>query len=463
MTAPWVASSAGVAGGELTEPPLPSAQQGPPYMLKINSLPDAFIGPYVPMWKVLKDKDRISNLLRYLEDKKSVITKWNTNKDTDATHVTMNGGKFVIRPDDEDDFLKYYAVALTAGYQMWFVEQLTDVFRYFADLDVEQANGLSEATIEHAAKAVQLAVRKFYPDVAGEPDGGAAALRLVVCTTNYKYKEAADGSRKVKTGIHLLWPGLCVDRETALHMRESIMVQLQILFGKRVAPNNSWSDVVDASVYGKGGEAARKGSGLRMLGSRKTDPCPECKCKRKDKEGVVCGKCAGNGRVDTGRPYFPLVVLDADGARDLAAEQAYRCNMQLLVADTKVRTQHRSRAEFEAAFPSRRWALPDGAPKFIDERKSQAARRVSKGAATEAEGGAKPRQAKAHGGAQLRLSNGSRASSAPPRARDTPASSSRPSRPTPSAPSTACTSTARTAASARTWDASTAATASGSP
>ena len=153
----------------------------------------------------------------------------------------------------------------------------------------------------------------------------------------------------VKTGVHLIWPNIFVTRDDALNMRESIVVELEKEFGKRVHPLNSWQDVVDSSVYGSG-NTGTKGSGLRMLGSRKTDLCDICKGKRKLKlqngGEKRCEKCIGNGRLDTGRPYFALCILDTFGQRDLKAEENYRRSLYDLILDTKIRTPFAERPRF---------------------------------------------------------------------------------------------------------------------
>jgi hypothetical protein len=117
--------------------------------------------------------------------------------------------------------------------------------------------------------------------------------------------------------VHVIYPNIFVRKEQCLDMRESIMADLISTFGQRQVPFNSWSDVVDSAVYEK--------SGLRMLGSRKTEPCGKCKGKSKGKNitETRCLGCENRGSVDQGRPYAVLFVADGQGKRDLEKESLY--------------------------------------------------------------------------------------------------------------------------------------------
>lgn len=348
------------------------------YMLKVKELAPSLVKSYCPIWKEVRDAGVTSDpksLHQWLKKMDVAINKWSVNKSATATHVTMNNGTFFIDWPNEANFLKWYAVAVSLNKQVWFVEQLTPILRLFVDLDFLQMAGLPERHMEATAHVVQKTVAKFY-DLT-ETDGMVSvvrftgeeskvpskdALRSIVCTTSYKYINAKDGKPEmVKTGVHILWPHLFVSRDDALDIRESILVALEMAFGKRVHPNNSWQDVVDASVYGSG-NAGTKGSGLRMLGSRKSDACGTCKGSKKVKEGngkADCKTCSGNGRMDTGRPYFPLCVLNSTGQRDHLNEEFYRQDMHRLILDTKVRTRLEQRPQFPT------FKVPEHAPRHL--------------------------------------------------------------------------------------------------
>lgn len=309
-----------------------------------------------------------------------------------ATHVAMNSGALHIPLGaEEDSFLDYYAKSLLAGHKLYFVEQLVypgatgaPVFRLFMDLDFKQLKPISGRGVEASGKVCAQVVARFFP--------GRPSCTIVACTT-YKDCTATDPAtgtniKLVKTGVHLYWPAHYVTPLQCLHIRESIVAELQEVFGPRPAPdNNSWEDVVDKSVYGDayGG----RGSGLRMIGSCKTDKCKDCNGKGSDKMNVTCETCNGSRRVDDvdnrgskGRPYMMFCVLgeptwvgaaggppsgywqlDDKGRvsldRSLALEAYYMEDMHQLVRDTKLRTAT-TEAELDNGFD-----LPPGAPLYL--------------------------------------------------------------------------------------------------
>ena len=387
------------ACGEPTDLRTLNLSANAPFLFKVNELAPLAVGAYCPIWKEIKDAafENPSTLIEWLKRKKIEINKWSVNKHAVATHVTMNHGRFHVHEKDEEDFLKWYAVSLTLSKRMWFVEQLTTVFRYFVDLDFCQLAGIPERSMEATAHVVQRVLRKFYTKHTDD-------LSVIVCTTNYKYVNAkADKPEMVKTGIHLLWPKIYVTRDDALDLRESILVELEEVFGKRVHPNNSWQDVVDSSVYGSG-NAGTKGSGLRMLGSRKTDPCGLCKSKKTSRSPTsgreeICQQCVGNGRVDTGRPYFPLCVLDGMGKRNRNAEEEYRTNMHKLVLDTKVRSNFKERP----AEPY--YEIPEHAPRHLAPNLAQTRGRISNATKDAKAGITKPNDPKLQKSTRIELSN----------------------------------------------------------
>jgi hypothetical protein len=84
----------------------------------------------------------------------------------------------------------------------------------------------------------------------------------------------------IKTGIHLNWYGFPVNQESALALREHILVALSIAKGYI-----DWNEIIDSSVYGSI-QRKTKGSGLRMPWSHKMAKHMACGGQGCD----VCGK-----------------------------------------------------------------------------------------------------------------------------------------------------------------------------
>ena len=314
---------------------------------------------YKPLWKILKygNEQPFKKFGEFLRLTKSEIDRFaTTDKTRTPTHVTMCGSNLEILEKDEPKFLEVYAALISSGCRCYFVERPTEVYRYFCDFDFKQLSVISDRTIEAAAMVAQSVVRKFYPSLVNNED----ALKAIVCTTDAK-RVPANGitPELIKTGMHILWPGLFVSVQTSLDIRESMLVEMQNVFGLRVEPSNSWEDVIDVSVYP---DINKKGSGLRMLGSCKSTTCSICKGSKKqnpkDKASLDCLKCKGVGKLDEGRPYFPLMVLTSMGKRDVKSELEYLENMHKLIVDTKIRTSI-------GTLPTEGYQLPDGAPVYL--------------------------------------------------------------------------------------------------
>lgn len=331
-----------------------------PYMKKVEwRKGEEALKAYRPLWKILKQGHDVpfQKLSIFLRDTKSAIDRFAKEALKKVpTHVTMCGSNFAIAEKDESTFLEMYAALVTSGCRCYFVERPTEVYRYFCDFDFKQLAMIPDKTIEAAAMVVQSVVRLFYPSLNDDEQ----ALKAVVCTTDAKRVPASGTTPElIKTGMHILWPGLLVSVDTALNIRESMLVEMQKIFGLRVEPSNSWEDVIDVSVYP---DLNKKGSGLRMLGSCKSVTCSACKGTKKldpkDRNGPDCAKCKGVGKLDEGRPYFPLMVLTTSGKRDVKSELYYLENMHALIVDTKIRTS-------AGTEPTPGYVLPEGAPVYL--------------------------------------------------------------------------------------------------
>lgn len=316
---------------------------------------------YKPLYKIIKFKNQTLNKYKDFAnfcEKSGAQIDYFTKKTAEApepTHVTMCGSKFHIKPEDEEEFLKLYAVLVSTGCKLFFVERPTEVYRYFCDFDFKQLAPIPDQFVEAVAIVVQRVLRKFYP-IALDED----VLRSIVCTTDCKkVKATSTVPELVKTGVHILWPNLFVSIHMSLDIRESILVEMQETFGIRMEPSNDWEDVVDVSVYPG---MNKQGSGLRMVGSCKSQSCTSCKGSKKidpkDKNSPNCVKCQGIGKLDEGRPYFPLMVLKTSGVRDVEAELEYMDNIHKLILDTKIRTP-------ASTAPTDGYLLPEGAPKYV--------------------------------------------------------------------------------------------------
>jgi hypothetical protein len=292
----------------------------------------------------------------------NTIKQWQVGKAMAAIHVHKNvlakaEQKYSILGDQEKELLLAYAAAVMRAQHgnMFFAEVPTPVVRLFLDMHL---GPLREQSVEAAAIVVNRTVKSFY---SGTDD---AQFTAIVC--------AMQSARTATSGVRIFWPRLSVTHAMALEMRESIVTALADTFGKRPEPANDWADAVDASVYSKGDGM---GGGVRMLASRMAEDCNVCKGLGKalgtssagggdmlslsQEWDLRCCTCRGNGRVDAGGAYMPLLVLGRGGRRDMALEGAYFNDFHALLCDTKIRSAYSSP-------PEQGYAAPGGGARAMD-------------------------------------------------------------------------------------------------
>jgi len=161
------------------------------------------------------------------------ILKWNRKDNEAPTHVLMNGGQLHVPERDLDAFWRAYLSDLACGKKLFVVEQKTEKFRFFVDIDYRAEKSLADdETLELC--------RKIYDSVG---EGG----RCLVARA-----PAREDKGQVKSGIHMHWPDLVVTKTEAVSLRTQILMNLE---------EDHWPETIDASVY--------RGAGLRCLWSLK--------------------------------------------------------------------------------------------------------------------------------------------------------------------------------------------------
>jgi hypothetical protein len=152
------------------------------------------------------------------------------------THLLMDGGMLFVPMEDTDEFYRAYISDVTHGHKLFVVEQKTNIFKFFVDIDYKAKEPLSKEEIERICSAMNDVV-----------DCGRC------CIARTRPRACAEG---IKTGVHIHWPDRKVTRASALAIRTKILMAFP-----DASEGVDWSKVIDASVYG--------GSGLRMIWSHK--------------------------------------------------------------------------------------------------------------------------------------------------------------------------------------------------
>lgn len=161
------------------------------------------------------------------------MDKWRVEKGP-GTHVLMDGGILQVPWEQLDEFYTEYIHAIRTGTRLYVVEQKTEIFKFFVDLDYKSDKALTEEEIKHLAELMSGVV-------SGQCVIARAPPRKV--------------GRFTKSGVHFHWPEVYVTKKEALALRTRILLELP--------EDPEWAQRIDASVYG--------GSGLRMLWSHKKE------------------------------------------------------------------------------------------------------------------------------------------------------------------------------------------------
>jgi hypothetical protein len=196
------------------------------------------------------------------------------NNASNLSHVLLDGGKLSVPFDKLDNFYEKYVEAVKRGDRLYVVEQKTENYNFFVDIDYKNSEALNLDEIKDICKIICDKVKRH---------GGRDCIISVAPP-----KPHGD---LIKTGIHLNWYGLVVDQASAVALREHIIITLT-----RAKGGVNWNEVVDASVYGS---VTRKtmGSGFRMPWSYK-------KAKHTACNGQGGSECIG-GKIDQ-LAYLPV-------------------------------------------------------------------------------------------------------------------------------------------------------------
>ena len=200
----------------------------------------------------------------------------NKDSDTKPTHLLLDGGSVHIKNSLMDTFYKLYTECIQKKVPVHVVEQKTELFKFFSDLDFINKDEMTIESLINIIHTIQEAIFYLFEN----------NHNVIVCTTDKKII-VKDSVEYIKQGVHLYWPDLIVNVENAIVIRNLIIHKLKITFGERDSVN-PWEDVVDLSVY--------KTNGIRMVGSSK------CKYTR------------NNGKtefIDDKRVYKPTQIIDS--------------------------------------------------------------------------------------------------------------------------------------------------------
>ena len=216
------------------------------------------------------------------------------HEDKVATHYSLNGWKVRLTTDkQEEQFLKLYARDLRNQCPLYLIERKTELFAMHIDFDWVQPDVVTLDFMVQVLRHVGDAFHSHYPNACDK------TFHAMILNSTPVEKIGSDGKTLCqKTGYHVVWPYLIVDKKRALHMRAYAVETLRSNLGHRRPPMNSFDDAVDECVL--------RENGFRMLGSYKAK---KCKCGGRGS----CMMCHGTRWLSSNRKYMPEAVIDRNG------------------------------------------------------------------------------------------------------------------------------------------------------
>jgi len=198
------------------------------------------------------------------------------------SHVLMDGGVLSVPFDRLDDFYETYIDAIRQGEHVFVVEQKTEFYNFFIDIDYKDDDELDLNQVKAIIKVICDKVSTF---------GGS---KCIVSVQEPRLREGL-----YKSGVHMNWAGFVVNQESAVNLRDHIVDVLAKVYGSR-----TWSKIIDNSVYGDLNSKA-KGSGFRLPWSHKKSKHEAC-------GGKGCDACDNTGKITEGM-YLPVMLYEREG------------------------------------------------------------------------------------------------------------------------------------------------------
>jgi hypothetical protein len=208
------------------------------------------------------------------------------------SHVLMDGGSLSVPFDKLESFYKTYVDAVRRSEPVFVVEQKTEFYNFFIDIDYKDDDELDIDQIKLITKVICDKVSTF---------GGST------CVISVQEPRLRDGL--YKSGVHMNWPGFVVNQESAINLRDYVVDILSKVYGSK-----PWSKFIDNSVYGDT-KTNSKGSGFRLPWSHKKSKHEAC-------VGKGCVGCQQSGKITEGM-YLPVMLYTAQegvGPLKLAAK-----------------------------------------------------------------------------------------------------------------------------------------------
>jgi hypothetical protein len=134
----------------------------------------------------------------------------------------MDGGILFVLDEDMDAFFQVYIEQLK-NRKLYVVEQKTNIFKFFVDLDYKAPEKLSDEFLLEICERIHESL--------GRPGR--------CCIARAQPRPIKDSL--IKSGVHIHWPDLKVTKQDAISNRSKILLNLPEVDGL------NWSEIIDSS------------------------------------------------------------------------------------------------------------------------------------------------------------------------------------------------------------------------
>ena len=217
--------------------------------------------------------------------RKWMVTNKYFTRDKNYTHLLLDGGKINIPENINEQFLNLYSKDIESSNPNFLCEVRTDIFKFYIDLDFLYISEINDTDLLFYTYNIQRILDYLIDNTSTNKN----ISKCVVCLS-----QPCSKKNLIKMGVHLMFPNLLLNKETALLIRNIIVEYFKNTFYSNEHMN--WEDIIDETVY--------KQNGLRMLGSSKIEKCSLCKNKKGD-----CLKCYGTKKYDVNRYYIAKYII----------------------------------------------------------------------------------------------------------------------------------------------------------
>jgi hypothetical protein len=131
------------------------------------------------------------------------------------THLSFEGGTFYIPEIEHKNFLYRYGQDLKNNIKLYLVESRPRIFKFMIDFDISDDHFWNSEEIILLGQLTTHIVHKYFDNT----------YVSVVCSSNRPKIKIVDGIEKIHSGIHIIFPRLFVNSETAQTLRKALLLE----------------------------------------------------------------------------------------------------------------------------------------------------------------------------------------------------------------------------------------------